>query len=82
MKVFEHLILDTAIIGVSDLSGHNIPGDRVQLFFTVYTTANKINISSPVFEKKTEAGKEQWIKDYLTHRAIIAIQIGEVQTKP
>lgn len=82
MNIFDHLIKDTEIIGIGDLNATETqPGSpataQVEYSFRVYTRASSITIYSQAFPKESSEA-DNWLKKYLTHRAAIAQQIGEI----
>lgn len=90
MNIFENLIKDTEIIGISSLNstegytttGHiNYP--NVEYSFRVFTKGSSLSVYSPTFRNTTNPGKnnaDDWLKKYLSIRNSIAIQIGELQS--
>lgn len=82
MNIFDNIIKDTELIGISELLSQDLPGQLVQFYFTVYTHSNKINITSPNFSTAFKlAAKDAWLKKYLEIRAHIAEQIGELNAE-
>src|SRR5690606_4355332 len=78
MRVFDHLILDTEIIGISPLAIHgsaNVAKGRIQYSFRIYTKSNTILITSPDFLSEDE----QWRDRYFQVRELVAAQIQELK---
>lgn len=83
MNIFEHLIKDTEIIGISDLNA--LEDDRgparsnyTTYSFRVYTKNHSILIVSPEFAPEKKEQKDKWLRKYLDARSLIAKQIDEI----
>ena len=84
MKVFEHLIKDTEIIGISAINFmENTPGSAttklVSYSFRIYTHASSITVYSPEYGMAERAKADAWLKEYCIVREKVAHQIGELQ---
>jgi len=84
MNVFDHLIKDTEIIGISAINFmENTPGSAttklVSYSFRIYTHASSITIYSKEYGMNDSAKADAWLKQYLQVREKVAQQIGELQ---
>lgn len=85
MNIFGHLIKDTEIIGISEItSREEIPGDKstavLSYHFRVYTKASSILITSPEFGKHQSESASAWLNNFCSIKQHIAAQIGEITT--
>lgn len=84
MNIFDNLIKDTEIIGISQLNATDDDRGTVHSPYTTYSFRlflknTHLTIYSPDFSKQQSVDKDAWLKKYLHYRSIIAVQIGEVQ---
>ncbi len=84
MNIFDHLIKDTEIIGISDLNcSEDDRGPSRSLYttysFRVYTKNHSILIVSNEFAPDKKEQKDNWLRKYLEARTLIAKQIDEIE---
>jgi len=85
MNIFDHLIKDTEIIGISDLNASEdnrgtTHSPYTTYSFSVYTKNHSILIVSPEFSNAFKEKKDNWIRKYLDARSLISKQIGEIES--
>jgi len=83
MNIFDNLIKDTEIIGISALTSNDESRGTTEdpytsFVFKVYLKNTQLAIYSPEFSKSQVQKKDAWLKKYLVAREAIAQQIGEL----
>lgn len=81
MNIFNHLIKDTEIIGITDINAikdHRHCAAYTTYSFRVITKSNSFLVVSPEFSDADKKNRFRWLKNYLNIRSLIAEQIGEV----